>query len=180
MLGNTLLASNQYNKKFIEFCIYSFDITKSNTDIDTQTDTLTNTHTDTRTNTQTDTRTNTQTTHGQTHRHTYNMFIEVLFNEVSYENVCDYYNSHKPDEWNPLSRLDRAEGGFSIDIQNYQPDPHDVFSRDPNAKIKQVRWQRKKLLKPAGWVGFSCKETQLLYESLCYVHGQDQVILHEF
>ena len=115
-----------------------------------------------------------------TDRHTDSMLIEVLFNEVSYEDVCDYYNSHKPDEWNPLSRLDRAEGGFSIDIQNYQPDTDNVFSRDPNAKIKQVRWQRKKLCKPAGLIGFSCKETQLLHESLCKVHGQDQVILHEF
>ena len=106
------------------------------------------------------------------------MHIQVLFDEISYENVCNYYNHNKPDNWISLQRLERAEGGFSIDIQNHQPDPNDIFSYDPNAKIKQLRWNKKCLICPRGYNGFNIDETQLLFESLCNVYGKDQVILH--
>ena len=106
------------------------------------------------------------------------MHIQVLFREISYDSVCDYYNSHRPEEWNPLQELERAEGGFSVAIPNYEPDLNNIFSYDANAKIKQLRWQNKHLKAPAGLRGFNKEETELLYHSLCNVYGEDQVILH--
>ena len=106
------------------------------------------------------------------------MHIQVLFHEISYAPVCDYYNSHKPQEWTHLQELERAEGGFSIAIRNYHPDSNNIFSNDANAKIKQLRWQNMHLKPPIGWRGFNKEETELLYHSLCNVYGEDQVILH--
>ena len=103
--------------------------------------------------------------------------IQVLFNEISYEEVCDYYNRHKPNEWSPLQRLERAEGGFCIEIKNHKVDENDIFTKDPNAKIKQLRWFRKSLKTPTGWYEFSNDETMLLYDSICNVYGEDQVTL---
>ena len=49
--------------------------------------------------------------------------IRVSFDEVDYEDICDYYNAYKPYDWKPLRRLDRAEGGFYIDkIENPEDD----------------------------------------------------------
>ena len=100
------------------------------------------------------------------------MHIQVLFNEVSYEDVCEYYNIHKPDTWSPLKRLERAEGGFAIDLQNPE-------SSDPNRKIKQLRWKNKYLHTPPGWIGFNDEEKILLYQSICNVYGNDKTILHQ-
>ena len=105
------------------------------------------------------------------------MYVQVLFNEVSYERVCGYYNCYKPQEWKPLKRLERAEGGFCIDIKNYQADDKNIFTSDPNAKIKQIRWFNKCLKTQSGWYGFSDDEILLLYEAMYKIYGEDQVIL---
>jgi hypothetical protein len=109
------------------------------------------------------------------------MYVQVLFNEVSYERVCDYYNCHKPQEWKPLKRLERAEGGFCIDIDiNKSPtDEHNIFASGPNAKIKQLRWFCKCLKTPNGWYGFSDNEILLLYDGMCKIYGEDQVMLQK-
>jgi len=101
------------------------------------------------------------------------MHIQVLFAEVSYDDVCNDYNNHKPDNWNPLQRLERAEGGFSIDITS----PEHTQSVDPNARIKQLRWKNKYLHTPRGWIGFNDEELALLYQSICNVYGNTQVLL---
>lgn len=106
------------------------------------------------------------------------MYIQVLFDEISYEPVCDYYNNHKPEEWNPLCRLERAEGGFCIDFKNNHVDDKCIFSSDPNSKIKQVRWSRKCLKTPNGFYSLNNDEIRLLYESICKMYGDEQVILH--
>jgi hypothetical protein len=106
------------------------------------------------------------------------MHIQVLFDIVSYEQVCEYYNDNKSNDWKPLRQLERAEGGFCIDIKNHPVDKNDIFANDPNAKIKQVRWVKKHLKTPIGWNGFNSDETMLLYESLRKIYGEDQVILH--
>ena len=105
------------------------------------------------------------------------MYVQVLFDEILYERVCDHYNSHKPQEWEPLKRLERAEGGFCIDIKNYQVDNNNIFTLDPNARIKQMRWYRKCLKTPIGWYGFSDDEILSLYDAICKIYGEDQVIL---
>ena len=33
-----------------------------------------------------------------------------------YKPICDYYNANKPADWTPLKKLDRSEGGFSVDL----------------------------------------------------------------
>ena len=45
--------------------------------------------------------------------------IRVLFANVDYEAVCLYYNFNKPENWEPIKRLDRIEGGFCIS-RNYK------------------------------------------------------------
>ena len=103
--------------------------------------------------------------------------IQVSFNEISYEKVCDYYNCYKPREWSPLKRLERAEGGFCIDIKNHKVDENDIFTKDSNAKIKQLRWVQRSLKTPMGWYGFSDDETNLLYDAIRNIYGEDQVTL---
>ena len=43
-------------------------------------------------------------------------YIRVTMDNISYKNVCDYYNQNKPDDWKPIYKLDRVEGGFCIDV----------------------------------------------------------------
>ena len=105
------------------------------------------------------------------------MYIQVLFNEVLYEKICDYYNFYKPKEWNQLKGLERAEGGFYIDIKHQVIDSNPLSSNHFK-KIKQLRWSNKCLITPIGWSNFTNNEITLLYHSLCHVYGENQVLLH--
>ena len=109
--------------------------------------------------------------------------IRVSFDEVDYEDICDYYNAYKPYDWKPLRRLDRAEGGFYIDkIENPEDDngvdeaPY-VFEKDPNKCIKQVRWYRKRLITPTGLHKFEPDEILLLYDAFLDNYQECEVFL---
>lgn len=102
------------------------------------------------------------------------MNISVKFEEYTkseLSNVLTYYNSKKKDIDKPLQELDRAEGGFQIELDN-------IEGNDPNNRIKQLRWKRKEL-SCLTHIDFTNDEKKLLYESLCYVFGNENVILDE-
>jgi hypothetical protein len=90
------------------------------------------------------------------------MQIKVLVDTLDYEPVLNYYNSNKSEDEEPLEILDRAEGGFKISI----PKMKNKYV-DENLKIRQLRWSMGNLLS-MGHIGFTEKQTMLLYESLLY------------
>lgn len=100
------------------------------------------------------------------------MLIKVLVDRISYADVLEYYNSHKPEDEEPLQILDRFEGGFKIDIPHLKDDK----SLYPNSKIRQLRWWCG-FLKSAGFIGFTENQTVILYESLVHALGENNVLL---
>ena len=101
------------------------------------------------------------------------MPIKVLVDSINkelFEQILFHYNSKKDANAEPLQRLDRAEGGFKINIASMK----DKYC-DANHKIKQLRWSK-------GWlvssyhIGFDQKEEELLYESLVFALGECNVI----
>jgi hypothetical protein len=102
------------------------------------------------------------------------MRIKVLFDQITikqYNDVIEYYNKNKTSDLSDLEKLDRAEGGFQIRLlfDNYR-------YKDPNDTIKQLRWKNK-ILDPLFYIGFTDIETKLLYDALCYVFGDNQIVL---
>lgn len=109
------------------------------------------------------------------------MNIRVTFDTLIYEDVCNLYNSKKEEDMMPISKLDRLEGGFQIEIKGYEPTSGNIYSYDANASIKQVRWSKKWLrTNTIKYNPFDEKETQLLYETLQKLYGEDNVFLQEF
>ena len=106
-------------------------------------------------------------------RITHGMQIKVFAPTVNYEAVLNYYNANKPEDEEPLERLDRMEGGFQIQIPEMKN-----RSVDANRKVRQLRWVNGGL---CAWpyVGFTDKQTVLLYEALFHSYGgsEGKVIL---
>ena len=73
-----------------------------------------------------------------------------------------------------LKNLDRCEGGFQIALDDSELAL--VKSCDVNSKIKQLRWNRRKLV-PLNYIGFNQEETILLYRALVHVFGDTTVVL---
>ena len=97
--------------------------------------------------------------------------IKVTILNVDYNNVCGYYNQHKPSTFNEIKQLDRVEGGFSIDLLTKNQ------KLDINENIKQVRWNNKHLITKWSYIPFSSEETKLLFESLVSIYGNDKIFL---
>lgn len=103
------------------------------------------------------------------------MQIKVLVDIIEYEDlqkILEYYNSNKSIDEEPLEVLDRCEGGFKIAI----PYMKDIMC-DENRKIKQLRWSKGYLV--SQYINFTEKEQILLYDSLVYALGNENVILVE-
>jgi hypothetical protein len=101
------------------------------------------------------------------------MPIKVLVKSIDsdkIQQILDYYNENKPEEAEPLERLDRCEDGFQIKLSYMKEQMGDI-----NKKIKQVRWNKGYLLSK-GYISFKNDEEMLLYESLVYVLGSNNVI----
>lgn len=106
--------------------------------------------------------------------------IEVLFdNIINYDKVLNYFNTHKLNDMEPIEKLQRFEGGFSIKLKNVDE------NLDINKRIKQLRWHKKKLVNELFegcnsycHMGFNIDELNLLYKSLVHIYGEDQVIFH--
>jgi len=94
-------------------------------------------------------------------------YIRVTMDNISYKNVCDYYNQNKPDDWKPIYKLDRVEGGFCIDVEKN-------YHLDANDNIKQLRWNNKKLLPYSVYQKFNKEETYLLYTTLWNLYPQNE------
>jgi hypothetical protein len=96
------------------------------------------------------------------------MILKVLvdsINKETFQNILDFYNSNKPEDEEPLERLDRTEGGFQIKLKGMQDK-----MIDENEKIRQVRWSNGRLVS-GFYLGFTEKQYMLLYESLVYGLG---------
>jgi hypothetical protein len=98
------------------------------------------------------------------------MTIRILIDtidEPTIQKILEYYNQYKDEGENPLQKLDRAEGGFQIDIPKEQWKINRRFgSADENDKIRQMRWKNGILTSP--YIGFTGKQGNLLYDALCY------------
>jgi hypothetical protein len=101
------------------------------------------------------------------------MSISVLFpsyTKEQYQQVIDHYNSIKPSHHMAIEELEsRCEGGFQIRLN--QTELKSVTSGDANAKIRQLRWTRRKLDRQRN-EGFTKEETLRLYHSLVHVFGE--------
>jgi len=103
------------------------------------------------------------------------MPIKVFVETISYEelqNILDYYNATKPIDEEPLELLYRCEGGFQIKISHMKN-----IHCDENRKIKQLRWSKGYLV--SQYINFTKQEHDLLYDSLVYVLGTNNVKLEE-
>jgi len=85
------------------------------------------------------------------------------------QEIVEKYNEIKPANWQPLEILQRAEGGFQIEI----PDKKNVKCRNQNDKIKQLRWMNKTLVCRNSYIGFNHVELQLLFRAMHSVLGDN-------
>jgi hypothetical protein len=83
------------------------------------------------------------------------------FSQTELKSVIDHYNSIKPSHCECIAELNRCEGGFQIPL---------------NDRIKQLRWNRRKL-DPLNFNGFNQEETLLLYRALVHVFTESLVVL---
>lgn len=104
------------------------------------------------------------------------MTIQVLPETINYQPVLDYYNSHKEEGEQPLKRLDRAEGGFQIDIPEEQWEKDYRGYTDANKKIRQLRWNYEGCL-VAPYINFTAKQGMLLYEALVHSLPPGSVVI---
>ena len=95
--------------------------------------------------------------------------IKVNSHTVYYDTICEYYNKNKSEDWNPLERLDRIEGGFQIKLNNCSD------KMDCNLNYKQLRWSKGALCTYSSIQSFNKEELDLLYESFCNSLGKDKI-----
>jgi hypothetical protein len=89
-----------------------------------------------------------------------------------YEKIIKKFNEIKPETWQSLQRLPRAEGGFQLEI----PDKKDIKCRNENQKIKQLRWDKKCLVPYQCYLGFNDRETEILYRAMKSVLGNNVLL----
>uniref|UniRef100_A0A6C0LQ62 Uncharacterized protein n=1 Tax=viral metagenome TaxID=1070528 RepID=A0A6C0LQ62_9ZZZZ len=94
--------------------------------------------------------------------------IEIITGE-HYKQIIEKYNETKPPNWPPLERLDRAEGGFQLEI----PEKRGIKCRNANDKIKQLRWKNKALVQHNYYITFNERELELLFNAMLDVLGKD-------
>jgi hypothetical protein len=94
--------------------------------------------------------------------------IEVITGQY-YKQIIEKYNEMKPSDWPPLERLDRAEGGFQLEI----PEKRGIKCRNANDKIKQLRWKNKALVQHNYYITFNERELELLFNAMLDVLGKD-------
>ena len=86
-----------------------------------------------------------------------------------YQAILKKYNEIKPSNWPPLEILERAEGGFQIEI----PEKKNIKCANQNDKIKQLRWINKALICRNSHIGFNHVELQLLFRAMHSVLGDN-------
>jgi hypothetical protein len=106
-------------------------------------------------------------------------YIKVLVDtitKVTKQKILDFYNANKEAGEAPLQNLDRAEGGFKIDLPENQWKKDYLGYTGSNEKIRQERWS-KGILDSCGYVGFTMKQYMLLYEAMVFTMEPGTVIL---
>ena len=94
------------------------------------------------------------------------VFIDYI-DEVDYIRIIDYYNMNIPYGQPKLEILDRCEGGFQIqDISR-------TYETDANMKIKQLRWNKKRLLPYSTYKVFDKYEESMLFVAMRSVLGDN-------
>jgi hypothetical protein len=94
--------------------------------------------------------------------------IMDIITAAQYEKIIEKYNEIKPETWQPLQRLPRAEGGFQLEI----PEKKHIKCNE-NQKIKQLRWDKKCLVPYKNYIGFNVRETELLFNTMKSVFGEN-------
>lgn len=107
--------------------------------------------------------------------HKHKQMIRVLQTTVDYAAVIKHYNSIKDKTDAPLQKLDRAEGGFKLDIPPKDLDQGQQYHDDTNDKIKQLRWKNKCLVVQPGMQGFNANELWYLFSALKMSMGDENV-----
>ena len=103
-----------------------------------------------------------------------NNYIKVNVKTLNPDEVCNIFNRIKHDEMICLKKLNRAEGGFMIEL----PDKQNL-AIDANEKCKQLRWHRGFLKPHLGYFGFNREELDTLYLALQEHLGEENVEWHE-
>ena len=101
-----------------------------------------------------------------------NFTIKVKVNVIKTnenQEIIEKYNKIKPLNWPPLEMLQRAEGGYQIEI----PEKKNIRCANQNEKIKQLRWMNKALICRSCYTTFNEKELQLLYRAMHSVLGDN-------
>jgi hypothetical protein len=107
------------------------------------------------------------------------MTIQVLVDTIdkeTFQKILDFYNENKNADEPPLKRLDRAEGGFKIELPESEWEKDFNGFVDDNNKIRQLRWFNGELVS-FGHRSFTAKQGILLYEALVYSLPPGSVIL---
>jgi len=94
--------------------------------------------------------------------------VDVI-EENKNQEIVKIYNEVKPPNWPPLQILERAEGGFQIEI----PEKKDIKCANGNDKIKQLRWRNKALVGYSRYPTFNQVELQLLLRAMRSVLGDN-------
>ncbi len=101
-------------------------------------------------------------------KYTIKVRVDVI-EENKNQEIVKIYNEVKPPNWPPLQILDRAEGGFQIEI----PEKKDIKCANQNDKIKQLRWRNKSLVGYSRYPTFNQVELQLLLRAMNSVLGDN-------
>jgi len=106
------------------------------------------------------------------------MPIKILvkyLEEYELQKVLEFYNKNKEIDDEPLELLDRAEGGFQIQVPELKNKP----IHNPNQKVKQLRWNKGYLLPHfsfhENYPNFTFGEERLLLKSFEYAIGAENV-----
>jgi len=103
--------------------------------------------------------------------------------------IYNYYNTNKPDDWMPLRMLRQSEYGFQIELTPQEIhaglawakfNKREFIVNDTiiNDKIRKLILTEDGYLRCQEYIGFTEKQTKLLYLALKHALGEDQVIIH--
>lgn len=92
------------------------------------------------------------------------IYVDYI-DQVDYDRIVDYYNANIPFGEPKLEILDRCEGGFQISC------PSSEGEADVNKNIKQLRWNKKRLVPFCEYKGFSKYEEMMLFIAIRSVFG---------
>jgi hypothetical protein len=94
------------------------------------------------------------------------VFIDYI-DAVDYIKILDYYNMNILYGQPKLEILDRCEGGFQIQ------DLSAKYETDANMQIKQLRWNKKRLVPYSTYRGFDKYEEIMLFIAMRSVLGNN-------